>query len=144
MEPYYDGVRHVLHQDDIDGISFLYPSGSEPIPTPTPTPVPGETVGVTDINYAVYGGKNNDKHLDDTLTLWDDKENPVAGVAVSITLNNITTGDVWNGTGSTGSDGTVVFSLKNAPTGCYTTTIIDVTAEGLTWDSANPDLGVCK
>lgn len=105
MEPYYDGVRRVLHQDDIDGISFLYPSGSGSIPTPTPTPVPGETVGVTNINYAVYGGKNNDKHLDDTLTLKDDNGNPVAGVAVSITLTNTTTGDTWNGTGSTGSDG---------------------------------------
>ncbi len=144
MEPYYDGLRRVLHQDDIDGISFLYPSGSGLIPTPTPTPVPGETVSVTVINYAVYGGKNNDKHLDDTLTLIDDNGNPVAGVAVSITLINTITGDAWNGTGSTGSDGTVVFSLKNAPAGCYTTSIIDVTAEGLTWDSVNPDQGVCK
>jgi hypothetical protein len=145
MEPYYDGLRRVLHQDDIDGISFLYPASSGPTPTPTPTPapVPGDTFSVTAINYTWYGGKNNDKHLDDMLTLEDDKNNPVAGATVSITLNNTTTKDTWNGTGTTSSDGTVVFSLKNAPAGCYTTTIIDVTAEGLTWDSVNPDEDTC-
>ncbi|OGM24571.1 hypothetical protein A2962_01265 [Candidatus Woesebacteria bacterium RIFCSPLOWO2_01_FULL_39_61] len=44
MEPYYEGVRRVLHQDDIDGVSFLYPfSGSEPTPTSTPTPTPSSS-----------------------------------------------------------------------------------------------------
>jgi hypothetical protein len=36
MYAYYTG-RRTLHQDDINGISFLYPKSHTPTPTPTPT-----------------------------------------------------------------------------------------------------------
>jgi len=38
MEPYYAGVRRVLHQDDTNGVSYLYPTDNQPVPTATPTP----------------------------------------------------------------------------------------------------------
>ena len=49
MEPAYEGVRRILHQDDIDGISTLYPAGggtpSDNPPSVTITnPGPGDTV----------------------------------------------------------------------------------------------------
>lgn len=128
MFAYYGGVRRALHQDDIDGITVLYPAGE-----PTPTPVPGETVSVTDITYTRYGGKTSDRHLSDKLTLKDNNNNPVGGASVSITLTNTTTVQSWTGTGTTGSDGIVVFSLKNAPQGCYATEVNSVTAGSLQW-----------
>jgi len=43
-----------------------------------------------------------------------------------------------SGTGTTGTDGSVTFQLRNAPSGLYTTAVTDVTADGLTWDGATP------
>ena len=92
------------------------------------------SVSVDSITYATEGGKNGDKHLLITVALVD----PVSGASVSIRLDNTNTGQSWIGTGTTGTDGTVTFSLKNAPSGCYTTTVTDVTASGLTWDDTSP------
>ena len=162
MYAYYGGVRRVLHQDDKDGISALYPadggtseptptptatatpSGDEPAATPTPTPTPtatpssSDTVSVSSITYATEGGKNGDKHLLITVALVDDLTNPVSGASVSIKLENDTSGGPWFGTGTTGADGTLTFTLNNAPSGTYTTTVTAVTAEGLTWDGETP------
>ena len=41
-------------------------------------------------------------------------------------------------TGTTETDSTVTFRIKNAPSGDYTTTVNDVTAVGLTWDDISP------
>jgi hypothetical protein len=57
----------------------------------------------------------------------------VAGASVSSLLEH-NSGSSWIFTGTTGSEGTVAFSLSNAPSGCYTTTVTDVKAGGLTWD----------
>ena len=38
MEPYYAGVRRVLHQNDTNGVSYLYPTDDQPVTTPTTTP----------------------------------------------------------------------------------------------------------
>ena len=38
----------------------------------------------------------------------------------------------------------MTFSLKNAPDGCYTTTVTAVTAEGLDWDGKTPENGFRK
>ena len=94
---------------------------------------------VDSITYATEGGKNQDKHLLVTFTVKDDLGNLVSGASVTNTLTNTTTSDSWGpATGTTGTDGTVTFSLKNAPSGCYMTTVTDVTASGLTWDPNNP------
>ena len=42
MQAFYGGANCALHQDDVDGISFLYPAGP-PGPTPTTTPTPTVT-----------------------------------------------------------------------------------------------------
>lgn len=40
MYAYYQGARCALHQDDIDGVSALYPAGGAPAATATPTDTP--------------------------------------------------------------------------------------------------------
>lgn len=156
MEPFYEGVRRVLHQDDINGVSFLYPESSPtptptptptttpaPTPTPTPTPIPGDTVSVSSISYATEGGKQQNIHLLDTVSLVNNLGNPVSGASVSIILTH-DSGASWNGAGTTGDSGSVTFKLNNAPSGCYTTLVTNVTVEGLTWDSLTPTNNFCK
>src|SRR3989344_2783681 len=140
MYAYYSDLQRDLADDDVNGITALYPAGGEPTPTPTPTPVPGSTVTVASITYAWYGGKSNNKHLNDTLLLNDENGNPVAGATVSITLTN-DIGGSWNGTGTTGSEGSVTFSLKNAPSACYSTEVTSVSAPG--WDNTTPSNSSC-
>ena len=106
-------------------------------------PAQATTVSVSLITYATGGGKNNDKHLLITVALVDDLGNPVSGASVSIDLSRDGS-PVGSGTSTTGSDGTVTFSLKNARPGCYTTTITNVTASGLTWDGVTPANEFCK
>jgi len=107
-------------------------------------PADATTVSVSSIDYATEGGKNADKHLLITVALVDDLENPVSGASVSINLFRDGS-HVGSGTGGiTGTDGKVTWSLKNAKSGCYTTTVTDVTGEGLTWDSATPANEFCK
>ena len=108
-----------------------------------PAPSEPTTASVNSITYATTGGKNNDKHLNSTVTAVDDFGNPVSGASVSITLNH-DSGKSWSGTGTTGTNGTVTFSLNNAPAGCYTTSVTDVTADGLSWDGTTPENGFCK
>lgn len=156
MEPFYGGVRRVLHQDDINGISFLYPESSPsptptaspsasptPTPTPTPTPVPGDTISVNAISYATEGGKQQNRNLLNTVSLVNNLGNPVSGAAISITLTHAS-GASWNGIGTTGEGGSVTFKLINAPSGCYTTVVTNVTASGLTWNGLTPTNNFCK
>ncbi|MDO8612662.1 MAG: S8 family serine peptidase [Dehalococcoidia bacterium] len=103
----------------------------------------GTTASVSSITYATSGGKNNDRHLKITIALVDNLGNPVAGASVSILLAH-DSGSSWTGTGTTGTDGKVTFTLNNAPAGCYTTTVTAVSAPPLTWDSVTPSNGFCK
>lgn len=108
-----------------------------------PAPVEPTTASVSSITYTTEGGKNSDKHLSVAVAIVDDLGNPVANASVSITLSH-DSGTSWKGTGTTGTDGTVTFGLKNAPSGCYTTTVTGVTATGLTWDGVTPANNFCK
>ena len=100
-------------------------------------PVTGTTVTVKSIAYATSGGKNHDKDLLITVALVDDLSNVVPGASVSIDLSR--DGSVIrSGTGTTGSDGTVTFILRNASSGHYVTEVTDVSAAGLTWDGLTP------
>jgi hypothetical protein len=99
-------------------------------------------VSVASITYTTAGGKNSDKHLSITVALVDDFGNPVAGASVSIDL--FWNGSIASGTSTTETDGTITFTLKNATSGCYSTTVTDVTAAGLTWDGTTPANGFCK
>ena len=68
---------------------------------------------------------------------------PVGGASVSIDLF-LDGGFLAPGSGTTGTDGTLTFTLKNASSGIYTTTVTDVTAAGLTWDGSTPANEFCK
>jgi len=107
-------------------------------------PVTATTAGVDSITYQGEGGKSKDKHLNIIVHVSDDLGSSISGASVSITLTNSVTGGPWSGTATTGSDGYVTFSLKNAPSGCYETTVNNVGAAGLTWDSFTPANGHCK
>jgi len=89
---------------------------------------------VESITYVTEGGKNQDRHLLITVALSP----PIADASISIEvyLNE----DFYaSGTGTTGTEGTVTFKATNAPSGTYTTTVTNVTAEGLTWDGDTPE-----
>ncbi len=100
-------------------------------------------VTVDSITYATEGGRNQDKHLLITIALVDDLGQAVSGASVSIDLFRDAV-KIASGTGTTGTDGTLTFSLKNASSGCYTTTVTAVTASALTWDDATPANEFCK
>lgn len=122
-------------------------SGPTPTTGPTattePTALPGTAVIVDSISYSTSGGKDNDKHLNIRVALLNDLGNPVGGASVTIDLYRDAV-LIASGSGTTGSDGIVSFSLKNAAAGCYTTTVSNVTAAGLSWDSATPANEMCK
>jgi len=109
-----------------------------------PAPTEPTEVSIDSITYSTRGGRYSDKHLNITIALLDNLGNSVSGASVSIILKNTTTGESWSGSGTTGTDGTVTFSLNNAPSGCYVTTVTDVTAEGLIWDGVTPENKFCK
>lgn len=112
-------------------------------PAPTATPVSG-TATVSSITYSTSGGRNNDRHLTSSVTVTNGSGQAVSGASVSVTLQNSTTGQSWNGTATTGSNGVAAFTLNNAPSGCYTTTVTNVSASGLTWDGSTPPNQFCK
>ncbi|MCH7529828.1 S8 family serine peptidase [Patescibacteria group bacterium] len=98
---------------------------------------------VNSITYVTEGGKNSDKHLLITIAVVDDFGAAVSGALVSIDLSR--DGSVIaSGNGTTGTDGMLTFSLKNAKSRCYETNVTNVTADGLTWDGLTPANGFCK
>jgi hypothetical protein len=105
-------------------------------------PVNETTVSVDSITYSTEGGRHNDRHLLITVALLDDLDNSVAGASVSIDLFREDGSFVGSGTGTTGTNGTVTFTLKNARSDCYTTTVTKVTAAG--WDNLSPENKFCK
>ena len=109
---------------------------TEPSAAPT-------SVSVGSIIYTTTGGRNRDKHLEITLALVDNQGNPASNASVTIDL--FRDGSfVASGTGTTGEAGTLTFTLNNAASGCYETTVTDVSAGTLTWDGATPANGLCK
>ncbi|MGY5140731.1 MAG: matrixin family metalloprotease [Candidatus Nitrosopumilus sp. Bin_571-38] len=113
-------------------------TGSDSITITVGTPpVTGDIVSVDSITYSGSGGKNNDRHLTVSVHVSDDSGNNVGDASVSIDLYR-DGGLVGSATGTTGSTGNVGFTMKNAPSGTYTTTITSVTASGLTWDVTTP------
>ena len=110
-------------------VDFTFTTAAAP---ETPT-----SVSVDSVSYATEGGKNKDKHLNITVVLVDDLGNPVSGASVSMDLKRDGS-TIASGTGTTGTSGKVAWTLNNAASGCYSTDVTDVTADGLTWDDATP------
>jgi subtilisin len=100
-------------------------------------PAEPTTVRVHSIAFTTSGGREGDKHLSVTVALVDDLGSPVAGASVSALLEH-SSGSSWIFNDITGPEGTVTFSVLNAPSGCYTTAVTGVTAAGLAWDETDP------
>jgi hypothetical protein len=119
MFPSYQKVNRVLQQDDIAGVSFLYPASNNTDPEPEPEPTPGVS-SVEPIQYALAGGKNNDKHLFITIHVVNDSAN-VSDADVSLSLSN---------------DGF-------RKSGCYSTIVNSVLSDP-SWNGVTPqDDGLC-
>jgi subtilase family serine protease len=89
--------------------------------------------------YALSGGSSGTKDLTVTVALVDDFAQPVAGASVSAqTIVPSQTLTIDYGTGTTASDGTVSFTIRNAPVGTYTTTVTSITGTSLSWDGTTP------
>ncbi len=93
---------------------------------------------VDSIGYSTYGGVGGTKNLRITLIILDDFDVPVANSSVSISLSRDGS-SVATGSGVTDSSGNVSFSLRNARSGTYVTTVTDVQSADLSWDGATPD-----
>lgn len=100
-------------------------------------------VSVESIIYTTAGGPDGKKHLNITVAIVDNLGNPVSG-AVEIRLFHIDSDTSWSDTGSTYPDNTFTFTLKNAPSGCYTTEVENVVTAQLIWDGVTPTNGTCK
>jgi hypothetical protein len=109
------------------------------------TPVASDgDMSVSDITITGTGGRTSDRHLRATVTVVSNGS-PVSGALVQAMLQQTSGGTgSWNFSGTTGNNGTVTFSLNHAPSGCYSLTVTDVTANGLTWDGSSPDNNFCK
>jgi hypothetical protein len=109
----------------------------------TSAPEEPTTASVSSINYIEYGGKDNSKHLDITITIIDNFDAPVSGASISIDLDRDGS-FITSWTASTATDGTVTFSLKNAASGFYETDVTGVIAGSLTFVDDYVDLGFDK
>ena len=99
---------------------------------------------VSNVTNTFEGGRNSNKHFITTVYLVDNLGNPVSGASVSVELTNDTSGGPWTGTATTGSSGSVSFTLKNAPSGCFSTEVTNVSAGSLSWDGVTPINQGCK
>ena len=103
---------------------------------------PANAVMVTSITYKGKGGRRRDKHIDVHLSVTDDMGNAIEGATVSI--------DLYNGsyigrlTGTTDAAGNAVLGYKNAPGGCYQSSVANVNAPPLLWDGTTPVNDSCK
>ena len=129
-----DGVHTITASVTDSGGKASSSSISITVGTPPPQ---ADTVSAASVTYATEGGRNNNKDLLITVTLVDNLGNPVSGATVSIDLFR-DSALIASGTGTTGLDGTITFSLRNAASGTYTTTVTSVTAADLTWDGLTP------
>ena len=136
MEPYYEGVRTVLHADDEAGLNALYGGGGGVEPTPTPTPDPAADVEAVVISgglsatepYPVY---SNRETVLFTVHASDASGGDVAGAIVEARVVTAS-GKVLSGSTTTDSSGDARFSLKlntkRDGTGLYSVT---ATADGV-------------
>jgi hypothetical protein len=130
MEAVYDGPRRDLHQDDIDGITSLYPgSNAELPPSVTITsPADGATfVSGSIISFAGTADDNEDGDLTASLS-WNSDADGVVGTGGSSFSAVLSDGDhnitatVLDSSGGTGSDSvgvTVIVPGEGDPNDIY-------------------------
>ena len=121
---------------------YLGGGGVDPTPTPTATPtatptdeptetpVPGTmSATVVDMWYAASGRSN---YVYTKVAVLANNQ-PVVGANVSLSIS-LGGSVIATGSGVTGSDGTVTFSLKTKSTGTFISTVTNVTHSSFTWD----------
>lgn len=137
-----DGTHTVTASATDSGAKSGSDSVTVTVTAAEPTPDPASEVTVTSITYRGKGGRNRDKHIDVYVTVTDDLGSPVGGASVAI--------DLYNGsyigrlTGTTDSSGNVMVGYKNAPGGCYSSTVVNVNAPPLVWDGNTPANSSCN
>lgn len=109
------------------------PAEEPPAEEPPASPI---VMTIVSVSYQGYGGKNSDKHFDVTIVIRDEYNNPVAGASVQAIVHS-DRGDELPAAGTTDSTGAVVFGVKNASNGTWSTTVLQVTADGFEWDGVN-------
>ena len=109
----------------------------------TAAPEDPTTASVSSIVYSTHGGRDGLKHLDITITTVNDLGGSVSGASVSIDLSrdNIFVAD---GTGTTDTNGEVIFTLNNVACGQHETDVTAVIASGLNFIDDFVDLGFDK
>ena len=102
------------------------------------------TVSVEDpLGCSGTGGKNSDRHVNiHVMIVEQGTASGVPGATVAVQVN-LGGSPFWNDSGITNENGEVVFSLKNADTGTYTTTIDNVSSSGIVWDNLQPADNAC-
>jgi len=126
MYPSYQKINHLLQTDDINGISFLYPTTTS---NPSPT-----SVTVDKINYS-----NNGKNLSITVHVKAvTSGNSISGASVTIQLSKSGSSPYSPVTGTTDTSGNVKFLLRNAQSGAYTTVVQAVSGSNILWDGITP------
>lgn len=108
-----------------------------PEPTPEPTPTPTLIARVASIAYATNGGKAANKNVVITVRVLDENNLPVPNAAVAVRVLRSGT-VVLTSSSTTGSTGTVSFTVSNARSGSYSTSVTGVTASGYVWDGVSP------
>lgn len=103
------------------------------------------TIHVSSIAYALQGGKRSDRNLVTTITIQTDTGVGVSNALVAIDLFR---DGILQGTGSayTDTNGNVAFNLRNASSGCYSTTITNIVQDTSVWQQSDDvaDGGFCK
>ncbi len=99
------------------------------------------TTSVDSVSYQLVNGTRKSKNLLVSIQISDGEMGPVPYTTVSATLLH-GSGTSWSLKGVTNSSGTVSLTLKNAPTGCFTTIVTDIGV--LNWDPTTPLNDFCR
>lgn len=100
-----------------------------PAPTSMSVTSPSGTNG-----YALVRGRKDVRVL---VSVRNNLGGAVSGALVKVTITRNNTNPV-NKSGTTGSAGNVTFTISNALSGTYRTTVTDITGPSLTWDGKTP------
>jgi hypothetical protein len=83
---------------------------------------------VASIHYATSGGRLSTRHLHVTVVMSDVHGQPMNGASATVRIDR-DAAPYWTGSGITSAEGTLTFSLRNYPFGCYRTTVIDLNGD---------------
>lgn len=101
------------------------------------------TISVSSITYGTSTGRQGSADLSVTIDVVDSVGKPVANAHVwaNLYLN----GRVFmTPVGATNASGSFTFKVNRAPAGSYKTTVMKLSAAGLTWDGVTPTNGFTK